>query len=100
MGGWTLQQRGVSALRTVYLCGHTGSENRGCEAIVRSTAALLREAGQNDVRLLTFAAEQDEALDVKRISYPKKTLPQRAAGWFMREVMGDGVYGSDVCTSR
>ena len=31
--------------KNLFLCGHTGSQNRGCEAIVRSTIKLFTEAG-------------------------------------------------------
>lgn len=40
------------------LCGHTGSVNRGCEAIIRSTADILKKAGINSI-LATHAKEQD-----------------------------------------
>lgn len=40
------------------LCGHTGSINRGCEAIIRSTADILKKASVNSI-LATHAKEQD-----------------------------------------
>lgn len=80
-------------MRTIYLCGHTGSGNRGCEAIVRSTVAILRQLGEKHIKLMTFAPEQDGALGLELLPYPKKTLPQRAMSLFMRKVMGDGVWG-------
>ena len=83
-------------MRTIYLCGHTGSENRGCEAIVRSTAAILRQLGEKNIRLMTFAPEQDGALGLELMPYPKKSLPMRTMSLFMRKVMGDGVWGQRV----
>lgn len=44
-------------MKTV-LCGHTGSVNRGCEAIIRSTAGILERYGIKSV-LATFAKSQD-----------------------------------------
>ena len=83
-------------MRTIYLCGHTGSENRGCEAIVRSTVAILRQLGEENVTLMTFAPEQDGALGVPLLPYPKKKAGQRAMSLFMRKVMGNGVWGQRV----
>jgi len=80
-------------MRTIYLCGHTGSENRGCEAIVRATTDILRQLGQEEICLMSFAPEQDSALNVEVLPYPRKTMPQRAASLFMRKLLGNGVYG-------
>ena len=44
-------------LHTV-LCGHTGSSNRGCEAIVRSTIALLHQQ-QTTADIATFNISED-----------------------------------------
>lgn len=40
------------------LCGHTGSDNRGCEAIIKSTVQLLKENGISS-DIATFAPEED-----------------------------------------
>lgn len=63
----------------IFLCGHTGSENRGCEAIVRSTVEILNQIGINDVQLVTFAQEQDRRSHLDKIvnlipyfSYPSR----------------------------
>lgn len=40
------------------LYGHTGSNNRGCEAIVRSTASILHRS-KNELYLTSAAKEQD-----------------------------------------
>lgn len=47
-------------MKKVYLCGHTGSHNRGCEAIIRSTVSVLRESGVDDCRVYSYAPEQDK----------------------------------------
>ena len=64
----------------VYLCGHTGSENRGSEAIVRATAKLLRAGGHTARPVLaTFSPSQDIESGVDRVvdllpyaKYPSK----------------------------
>jgi diketogulonate reductase-like aldo/keto reductase len=47
--------------REVLLYGHGGSANRGCEAIVRSTSALLKaELGAGSaIRLMSFSPQED-----------------------------------------
>lgn len=45
------------------LCGHTGSVNRGSEAIIRSTASILKNVGINCI-LATYAKEQDLEADI------------------------------------
>ena len=45
-------------MKKIFLCGNTGSVNRGCEAIVRSTAKILPVRG-GDIFLATFSPEQD-----------------------------------------
>lgn len=55
-------------MKTVLFYNHGGCENRGCEAIVRSTSALFR--GKADVVLASDQAEYDrgvELQDVKRV---------------------------------
>lgn len=44
-----------------FLCGNTGSINRGCEAIVRSTVKILNQRS-GDVYLATFSPEQDRKM--------------------------------------
>lgn len=59
-------------MKNIYLCGQTGSANRGCEAIVRSTVKLLG-CRSGDVNLVTSAPEQDlpltKSLGINLISY-------------------------------
>lgn len=55
------------------LCGHTGSSNRGCEAIVRSTIDLLN---QNKITadIATFNIEQDRSAQLDKCG---KLIPYR-----------------------
>lgn len=81
----------------VYLCGHTGCVNRGCDAIVRSTADILRALDVQDISLLTFAVQQDRQLQldtsVQLVPYPKKPPYMRAASMAVRKITGNGVWG-------
>ena len=45
-------------MKKIFLCGNTGSVNRGCEAIVRSTVKIL-PVRSGDIFLATFSPEQD-----------------------------------------
>lgn len=47
-------------MKLVYLCGHTGSNNRGCEAIVRSTVKILQKAGVEQCRLFSYNVPYDK----------------------------------------
>lgn len=54
--------------KKLFLCGHTGSHNRGCEAIVRSTVKIFKEAGLKEKPVLaTSAPGQDKSLGVDKI---------------------------------
>lgn len=80
----------------IYLCGHTGSENRGCEAILRSTVGLLRESGGQKIGIMTMDPVYDQRLGVDRIAemipYPKRTFPKRVISVLHRKFLGDGVW--------
>ncbi len=80
----------------IYLCGHTGSRNRGCDAIIRSTAGILKQLNMG-VSAMTFREDQDRLVGLDRcvtlIPYPKKPLPVRAAGLLRRKLTGDSVFG-------
>jgi len=53
---------------TIYLCGHTGSINRGCEAIVRSTIALLESSNKySEPILCTFNYSEDKRVNLDNI---------------------------------
>lgn len=45
-------------MEKIFLCGNTGSINRGCEAIVKSTVKIL-PVRSGDIFLATFSPEQD-----------------------------------------
>ena len=45
---------GVELIMKIFMCGDTGRLNRGCEAIVRGSAEVLK--GEN-IYLATFASE-------------------------------------------
>lgn len=54
--------------KKMFLCGHTGSHNRGCEAIVRSTVKLFREAGfEKKPCLATSGKTQDKEAGLEGI---------------------------------
>lgn len=65
-------------MKRIILCGHTGSDNRGCEAIVRSTIGILNEVGLGDNSLYSYAVEQDKKRNLDKIvtikpyKYPHK----------------------------
>ena len=44
----------------LYLVGHTGSVNRGCEAIVRSTVSLFNKCGVTDITLFSDKRVDDK----------------------------------------
>ncbi len=54
-------------MKDIILCGHTGSFNHGCEAIIKGTAELLAAHKIRPV-LATKAREQDEAFGVTEFS--------------------------------
>ena len=74
-------------MKSIYLCGHTGSSNRGCEAIVLSTSYILNILG-NDINhrfLLTYDKKYDEYLNLNNninlISYPKRGKIKKGIGY-------------------
>ncbi len=77
-------------MNKIFLCGNTGSMNRGCEAIVRSTIKVL--GGRNgDKFLYTHALEQDRKLandtGINLISYsPYPTRIHRIACAAIRKI--------------
>lgn len=84
----------------IYLCGHTGSENRGCEAIIRSTASLLKVQGAENVSAMTFDQAYDRRVGLDNylelIPYPQKNLLQRGASWLWRKLSGNGAWGAGL----
>lgn len=84
-------------MKKIVLCGHTGSMNRGCEAIVRSTNRILKRENVN-VKLMSFKPEQDAfngvTDDMAIIPYPQKNLFNKAAGFVTRKFLHNPVWGS------
>ena len=85
-------------MKKFYLCGHTGSANRGCEAIVRSTVKVLRECGAEDITLLTFKESDDRLRGIDKIAdlvpYPKKTVFDRGLSYISKKFFKNGVWGA------
>ena len=85
-------------MRNIYLCGHTGSLNRGCEAIVRSTAEILKLCGADNIKAMTFKIGDDirAGLDkeVELVSYPKKTFINRGLSLVEKKLFNDAVWGA------
>ena len=85
-------------MKQVYLCGHTGSMNRGCEAIVRGTAQVLKEAGlQTEPTAFTFDKKYDDLVGLgeaaQLVPYPPKGLPSKIMGKLLRDVFGNAEWG-------
>lgn len=79
----------------LFLCGNTGCENRGCEAIIRSTVKLLGKS-RGDIYLCTWQEQQDswvaKELGLTLLTYDKYPSTwiryvlgglRKAFGWYM-----------------
>lgn len=91
-------------MKNIILCGHTGSVNRGCEAIVRSTVEILKKIGYKDkLKVLTFDESVDKNLDLDKvvslISYPKKNIFERALGKINRDFFKNLLWSAN-CTYK
>lgn len=51
---------------TVVMYAHGGSKNHGCEAIVRSTASVLKEIDK-ELILLSYNIQEDKNYDLNQI---------------------------------
>lgn len=84
-------------MKKIYLCGHTGSMNRGCEAIIRGTAEVLKSIGIDNIEVLTFDEKYDKILgldkEVHLIPYPQKNLTVKVVGKILRDVFKNGTWG-------
>lgn len=82
----------------IILCGHTGSKNRGCEALVRSTNLILKQSGWNDVTTMTYDEDYDRKLGVdqitKLVSYPTRTFAQKATSALARRLLHNVLLGN------
>ena len=83
----------------VLLCGHTGSVNRGCEAIIRSTAKILNKSGV-EYSCLTFDEQADKKvgldLSVPLIPYPKKGLAVKSVSMLHKKIANDYIWETDI----
>lgn len=82
----------------IILCGHTGSKNRGCEALVRSTNLILKQTGWNDVITMTYDQAYDRRLGVDRVAelvpYPPRTFLQKATSALARRLLHNVLLGN------
>lgn len=82
----------------IFLCGHTGSENRGCEAIIRATASLLKECGCTQIIAMTRDPDYDKKLKldeaVSLMPYPKRPFPVRVIAYLRRKLLKDDLWGA------
>ena len=87
-------------MRPIYLCGHTGSQNRGCEAILRSTASVLKQTGAGKINAFTFDLAYDQSLRLDEalnlIPYPEKSFPIRVYSYIKRRIFKDPLWGHRV----
>lgn len=91
-------------MKKIYLCGHTGSINRGCEAIIRSTVDILKSCGANDIVLLSFAKNQDVDLGVDKVvdivSYPKKNIFEKGLSFAASSLLKKHQWGADYTQKK
>lgn len=85
----------------LFLCGHTGSDNHGCEAIVRSTLEIFKEYSAEVPVLATFAPTQDKKFGVDALAelLPYDTYKnkcQRAICALKRKLFKSKIYGQDI----
>lgn len=80
-------------MSTTLLCGHTGSKNRGCEAIIRSTSHVLKQAGVDSINCLTHDQLYDLKLNldncVNLMDYPQRSMIQKAYSFWKRKVFNN-----------
>lgn len=92
-----IREETVTHMKHVYLCGHTGSKNRGCEAIIRSTVSILKKSGISDIKFMTFDENFDRFLglnkEAKLIPYPKKSFSLKALSLIKRKVFNNYLWG-------
>ena len=92
--------------KNLFLCGHTGSQNRGCEAIVRSTIKLFKEAGlKNKPYLATGNPKQDKDAGIDNLAefipyseYSSKLQRAFCAG--VRKITGNPIVGQNIIQKK
>ncbi|MDO5377333.1 MAG: hypothetical protein Q4G52_03265 [Clostridia bacterium] len=70
-------------MSSILLYNHGGCENRGCEAIVRSTSELFAEAGAR-VRLASAQPQYDRNAELERI---ERVVPDRISPYSARRLI-------------
>jgi polysaccharide pyruvyl transferase WcaK-like protein len=83
--------------RSVLIYGHGGSANRGCEAILRSTAAMIRsELPDVEIAVASWRADEDRAAGIRDVEYLpevprviRRLTPAWAYGVFLSHVLRD-----------
>ncbi len=82
----------------IVLCGHTGSRNRGCEAIIRTTSQIFKKAGVQGISSMTFDLLGDQNVhldqDISLIPYPKKNQFIRACSLISSKILRNPVWGN------
>ena len=84
-------------MKKIYLCGHTGSQNRGCEAIVRSISYILNNlnVSKSQRYLLTYDKNYDEFLNLNEIinliQYKKKNIFIKAISFLYRKFSNNSI---------
>lgn len=82
----------------IVLCGHTGSKNRGCEALVRSTNLILKQTGWEKVVTMTYDNDYDRKLHLDQVAelvpYPKRTFMQKAVSAAARRLLHNVLLGN------
>lgn len=86
-------------MNKIILCGHTGSQNRGCEAIMRSTEKIIHMIDPNiEILGMTFDKGYDVKIGLdkilKLISYPKKNIMDKAFSFFAKKVLKNPEYAN------
>ncbi len=93
-------------MERLFLCGHTGSDNHGCEAIVRSTEKIYSSCGYKAKPCLaTFAEQQDRRLGIEEIcdllpysQYSSKA--QRLFFGLLRKITSDPMQGQRLIQKK
>ena len=91
-------------MKTIVLCGHTGSMNRGCEAIVRATSFVLNNKGHHNVCVMTFDQSYDKKMGLDKkvdlIRYPKRPFYIKVCNFILRKFYKNYSFGNQVIYKR
>ena len=67
----------------IWMYAHGGSGNHGCEAIVRSTCAILEEAAKDGLTLVSSNPQEDVKYGIDRLCrIEKDVLPYKKSSLF------------------